>query len=260
MTSDLRDLHARPLVAGEAGAVLNLCSFDDVDASVVERELSAGSLYCWMGLYTPDGTPAALHRGLRWHRHLLLKGLFVADRFRESGVGLRAAFAIRAWARQQDLAGILAWIEHGRPESHLAQRLRLRPSSPLLHRYLLPLPCPPGGAARAVPATGVVTVPGDGAPMVKELLGLEQDDPGSTRLGWALDRTRLLLSGNPCATVADLPVLVEAAATPAAATGATGIEVLFEAADLHAAFQLFLAPAIILFALFKFIPMGNALV
>ncbi|MEU1290595.1 hypothetical protein [Kitasatospora sp. NPDC005856] len=243
-------LVARRLRTGDAEAAARLCSFEDVDAAVVERELAAPDDYCWMGLFRADGTPAAVHRGMRWHRHLLLKGVFVDDGHRGVSAAVGAAFAIRDWARQAGYAGVLAWMERNKPEAQLAARLRIRPVGPLLHRFLVPLPAagdaagsdtaPSTGSGLPRPGAGTLTVPlpGEGAPAVGELLGIEQDDPDGTRVGWILDRSRLVLSGNPCRSVDDLKVLRAAAAQTAAATGATALEVLFEAADLLTALSL----------------------
>lgn len=196
-----------------------------------------------MGLYAPDGTLAAVHRGMRWHRHLLLKGVFVDDGFRGSGAGLGAAFAIRDWARSVGFDGILVWVERDKRESQLATRLRVRPDGPLIHRYLVPLPSagaaahPGAGVGR--PAAGVLTVPltGRGAAL-RELLGIEQDGSGGTRLGWILDRSRLVLGGNPCRSITELEILVAATAEAVGLTGAMSLEIPFEAADIHAALSL----------------------
>ncbi|MFD5388211.1 hypothetical protein ACFWMG_25400 [Streptomyces sp. NPDC127074] len=244
-TTDM-GLVARRLRTGDAEAAARLCSFQDVDTAVVKRELAASDDYCWMGLFMADGTLAAVHRGMRWHRHLLLKGVFVDDGHRGAGTAIGAAFAIKDWARQAGYAGILAWVERNKPEARLATRLRLRPVGPLLHRFLVPLPTagdaadPGTGSGVRGPAVGTLTVPrpGDRTPAVGELLGIEQDDPAGTRVGWILDRSRLVLSGNPCRSADDLKVLLAAAEETAAATGAIALEVLFEAADVLTALSL----------------------
>ncbi|MET7717254.1 GNAT family N-acetyltransferase [Streptomyces sp. NPDC005407] len=237
-------LVARRLQAGETGTALRLCPFEDVDAEVISRELEAEADYCWMGLFAPDGTAVAVHRAMRWHQHLLLKGVFVDDSYRGSGAALSAAFAIRDWARQAGYAGALAWVEPSKPEARLATRLRLRSASPLLHRYLIPLPSA-GASARPRstalrPTSGTLTVPlrDEGVPMVQELLGIWQEDLAGTRLSWVLDRSRLLLSGNPCRSVGDLSTLLGAVEETAVLTGATSVEIPFEAADLLAALSL----------------------
>ncbi|MEV6726326.1 hypothetical protein AB0M94_35970 [Streptomyces xanthochromogenes] len=237
-------LITRRLRTGDVEVASQLCPFPDVDAAVVERELEAADDYCWMGLFATDGTLAAVHRGMRWHRYLLLKGVFVDDGHCGAGTALGAAFAIRDWARQAGYSGILAWVERNRPEAQLAIRLRIRPVGPLLHRFLIPLSStgdtagPDSGMRRLTAGTVTVPLPGDGTPAVEELLGIEQDDPVGTRLGWILDRSRLVLSGNPCRSVGDLKVLLSAAEETAAMTGATALEVPFEAADLLAALSL----------------------
>ncbi|MFD3531409.1 GNAT family N-acetyltransferase [Streptomyces sp. NPDC058664] len=238
-------LTARRLRAGEVDAALRLCPFEDVDADVVRRELAAEADYCWMGMFTPDGTPAAVHRAMRWHRHLLLKGVFVDDGFRGSGAALGAAFAVRDWAREAGYEGVVAWVEPNRPEARLATRLRLRTVGPLLHRYLVPLPY---GSDAARPAgtpprtSGTLVVPGEvvpaedeAAPMVRELLGVPRSPSAGTRLAWVLDRSRLVLSGNPCRSTGDLDGLLAAAEDTAVSAGATAAEVVVEAADIPAA-------------------------
>lgn len=235
---------ARRLHADEVDAALRLCRIEDISADVIAYELSTESDYCWMGLYSRDGLLAALHRGMRWDRYLLLKGLFVDHRFQRSGVGLRTALATRDWARREGFAGVLAWVETNRSESQLAFRLRIRPTGPLLHRYLVPVPVTPAGAGLAqrkpLRSSGFLAVSAaeDGLPAVGELLGIEQAAEGSVRIGWTLDRSRLVLSGNPCRSVADLASLVDAAEPVVSVTGATALEVPFEAADLHAALRL----------------------
>lgn len=233
-------LTARRLHEGDADAALRLCPFEDVDADVVRRELRAGADYCWMGLFTPDGEPAAVHRAMRWHRHLLLKGVFADDAFRGSGAALGAAFAIRDWAREAGYEGVAAWVEPNKPEARLAARLRLRTAGPLLHRYLVRLPY--GSSAGRAPGTpprmsGTLVVPGgDGtAPMVRELLGVPRSPSAGTRLAWVLDRSRLVLSGNPCRSTGDLAGFLAAVEDAARPAGATAAEVLVEAADIPAA-------------------------
>lgn len=236
------ELVARRLGAGDIEAALGLCRIDDIDRDVVARELAARADYCWMGLHAPDGTLAALHRGMRWHGHLLLKGVFVDDRFKQSAAGLRVAYAIRNWAMREGFEGVLAWVEPNKPESHLAHRLRIRATGPLLHRFLIPLP--PTASTGAVPGVarmaGILTVaaPSQTPPAISELLRIEQDDQGCLCLAWILDRSRIVLSGNPCGDVADLDGLVHAVQPLAALTGATGLEIPFEAADLQTALRL----------------------
>ncbi|MFE0774897.1 hypothetical protein [Streptomyces sp. NPDC058861] len=233
-------LTARRLHGGDVDAALRLCPFEDVDAGVVHRELAAEGDYCWMGLFTPDGAPAAVHRAMRWHRHLLLKGVFVDDRFRGSGAALGVAFAVRDWAREAGYEGVAAWVEPNRPEARLAARLRLRPAGPLLHRYLVRLPHGSGaGRPTGTPprASGTLVVPGgdETAPLVRELLGVPRSSPAGVRLAWVLDRSRLVLSGNPCRSTGDLDGLLAAVGDTAASAGATAVEVVVEAADIPAA-------------------------
>ncbi|MFE7947290.1 GNAT family N-acetyltransferase [Streptomyces sp. NPDC057426] len=248
-------LTARRLDAGEVDTALRLCPFEDIDADVIRRELAAEADYCWMGLFTPDGTPAAVHRAMRWNRHLLLKGVFVDDEFRGSGASLDVAFAIRDWAREAGYEGVVAWVEPNKPEARLAARLRLRPVGPLLHRYLVQLPygsdaerpaeppprtsgtliVPDGGEAGGGEAGGGEAGGGEAAPMVRELLGVPWSSSAGTRLAWVLDRSRLVLSGNPCHSTGDLDRFLAAVEDTAVSAGATAVEVLVEAADIPAA-------------------------
>ncbi|SED16965.1 GNAT family N-acetyltransferase [Streptomyces sp. TLI_105] len=231
---------ARRLHDGEVDAALRLCPFEDVDADVIRRELAAEADYCWMGLFTPDGQLAAVHRAMRWHRHLLLKGVFVDERFRGSGAALGVAFAIRDWAREAGYEGVAAWVEPSKPEVRLATRLRLRRVGPLLHRYLVRMPYgsdaerPTGTPPRT---SGTLVVPGEGeaAPMVQELLGVPRSPSAGTRLAWVLDRSRLVLSGNPCRSMGDLDGFLAAVEDTAVSAGATAVEVVVEAADVPAA-------------------------
>ncbi|MFJ4823642.1 hypothetical protein ACIP5L_10185 [Streptomyces bacillaris] len=233
-------LTARRLHDGEVDAALRLCPFEGVDADVIRRELAAEADYCWMGLFTPDGTLAAVHRAMRWHRHLLLKGVFVDDGFRGSGAALGAAFAIRNWARDAGYEGVVAWVEPNKPEARLATRLRLRPVGPLLHRYLVQLPYGsdagrPTGTPRRTSGTLVVPGEDEAAPMVRELLGVPRSPSAGTRLAWVLDRSRLVLSGNPCRSMGDLDGFLATVRHTAMSAGATAAEVVVEAADIPAA-------------------------
>ncbi|MFJ3235685.1 GNAT family N-acetyltransferase [Streptomyces sp. NPDC086787] len=238
------ELIARRLHQGETATALQLCPFEDVDAEVISRELEAEADYCWMGLFAPDGTVAAAHRAMRWHQYLLLKGVFVDDAYRGSGAGIGVVFAIRDWARQAGYRGVAAWVEPNKPEARLAARLRLRPASPLLHRYLIQLPSAstftPPGPRTLRPTAGTLTVPlgGESVGPVRELLGIRQDGSARTHLAWVVDRSRLVMSGNPCRSIDDLDTLVAAAEETAMLTGATAMEISFEAADLHAALSL----------------------
>ncbi|MFD6983730.1 GNAT family N-acetyltransferase [Streptomyces sp. NPDC059956] len=259
-------LTARRLQAGEVDTALRLCPFEDVDADVIRRELAAGADYCWMGLFTPDGKPAAVHRAMRWGRHLLLKGVFVDEEFRGSGAALAVAFAIRDWAREAGYEGVAAWVEPNKPEARLGTRLRLRPVGPRLHRYLVELPygsgterpagtpqrtsgtpprtsgTPPRSSGTPPRTSGTLVVPGGSgaAPMVPELLGVAGSPSASTpsagtRLAWVLDRSRLVLSGNPCRSTGDLDGFLAALEDTAVSVGATAAEVVLEAADIMAA-------------------------
>lgn len=177
---------------------------------------------------------------MRWHRHLLLKGVFADDAFRGSGAALGAAFAIRDWAREAGYEGVAAWVEPNKPEARLATRLRLRTVGPLLHRYLVRLPY--GSDAERPTATpprtsGTLVVPGgdERAPMVRELLGVPHSPSDGTRLAWVLDRSRIVLSGNPCRSMGDLDRFLAAVEDTAVSAGATAAEVVVEAADIPAA-------------------------
>lgn len=234
----------RRLGPQDTDAAASLCPFENLDAKAISLELSERDYYCWLGLHSPNGDLAAVHRGMRWHDYFLLKGLFVDPRFAATSVGLRTAMAMRDCARELGYKGVLAWVEPGRREAQLAARLRLRPSSGLLHRYLVPLPqageksMAPPTHRRALGGTLGIEIEGDSPPLVPELLGIQQPRPGVMTVAWVQDRSRMLLSGNPCSSINDLTALLEAAEQCGQTSGATSLELLFEAADLDAALHL----------------------
>jgi hypothetical protein len=219
-----------------------LCPFDGIGEREIHAELKAPDTYCWLALHSLDGDLAAVHRGMRWHNHLLLKGLFVDPGFAGPAVSLRVAMAMRDWAQRNQYAGIVAWVELGRRESGLAARLRLQPSSGLLHRFLVPLPDRPFTRFRSScsrPLGGTVDLLlRQGRPLVPELLGVPQPVVGTMTAAWVLDRSRVVLSGNPCSTLDGLDDVLATVAELEVATGASTVELTFEAADLESALGL----------------------
>jgi hypothetical protein len=181
---------------------------------------------------------------------------------RGTGTALELAFALRDLARSAGYAGIVAWVEPHEQEAALARLLRLRQTGPLLHRFEIPLSCG-GGQDRSVGdsipcLTNSGTIAFDGAgsqqapPMLDDLLSVTEDrqhlgDAGPTdrrqphyrrkTVHWVLDRHRLVLSGLPCQSVADLPKLIVAMRT-VPAQSASALEVPVPAADLSAALSL----------------------
>jgi hypothetical protein len=233
----------RLLTRADLDEILAVVTFDRLSASTVARELANADDYCWVGLVTPAGHLLALHRSMRWGRHLLLKGVSVGGSARGSGAVLRLAFALRDIARDRGYAGLAAWVEPHEPEAGLARILRLRGVGPLLHRFEIPIGS--GGAGRD--RTGERTVAfGSGcsagtavvrwsdepgaAPIVANLLGA---DP--LVVHWVVDGRRLVLSGCPWSVLGQLsrlPATIEAGPDVEAA------EVPLPAADLLASFHL----------------------
>lgn len=218
-----------------AAAALLGPRFDEV---VLRRELASGDGYCWMGAVHGDGTLVAAHRGLRWGAYLLMKGLFVADAWRDSPCGLLVAQALRAWARDVGYRGIAAWTEPSKPEAALARRLRMTATGPRFHRYRWDTTAPPPATRRTSRTFGILELKrAEGAPLVGDLTGLECDDIREC-YWWVLDREVVLLGGNPARSPADTSALMGSLEPVAHQAGATAVELLLEAADVSAALLL----------------------
>lgn len=217
-----------------------------------------------MGLDSPSGHLCAVHRSMRWGRHLLLKGVFVDQSSRGSGAALELGFALRDSACRAGYLGIAAWVEPHKPEAGLARLLRLRQAGPLLHRYEVLVSEDDAeeqtiaDAAGSQGHNGTITLdlpgPGGGRPMVDDLLGeigAPQPHPDvvcagtpprvhrRTAIHWVLDRRRLVLSSFPCRSIDELPALISAMTTLIGAQSASALEIPVPAADLPA--TLFLA-------------------
>lgn len=240
----------RPLVPADAEDLARLVTFKELTLSVISRELAAPADYRWLGVVTRSGELCAAHRAMRWGSHLLLKGVFVRDSDRGSSAALDLAFALRDFACDAGYAGIAAWVEPHRPESWLARLLRMHERDPLLHRFEIPV-TPGPGATRAdglelsfATDTRLISVMSS-RPMLDDFFGSglrsyePQTDPARERrqvsVRWAVDGSRLVLSGCPCSGATDLPQLAVALAPLSAAYGATAIEIPMPAADLAAA-------------------------
>ncbi|MEU8508750.1 hypothetical protein AB0C40_29385 [Streptomyces brevispora] len=240
----------RRLTPADADEILRIVDVEGLDATALTRELTARDDYLWVGLTSPGGGLGAVHRSMRWGSHLLLKGVFVDDSARGSGASLELGFATREFARDSGYAGIAAWVEPHKPEAGLARMLRLRTSGPLLHRFDIPVPDGdrPARVPGPVDRSRVLDLPrrAPAAPLVADVLA-DHDEfgptGGATRVHWVLDRHRLVLSGFPGRSVADLGELVSAATPLARAHGARFIEFPMQAADLSATLSLAAAGA-----------------
>lgn len=265
----------RRLTPADAEEILRIVTLEGLDPAVLERELTDDD-YLWMGLASPTGGLGAVHRAMRWGSRLLLKGVFVDASARGSGAALELGFAMRDHARDSGYAGVAAWVEPHKPEAGLARMLRLRTSGPLLHRFEIAVPDGdrpshvPLSAGRAGAGPGqpggstvvrnrVLALPGraPGPPLVADVVADDEEHGPAHRAAgaehgpahraagahWVLDRHRLVLSGFPGHSVADLGELVSAAAPLARAQGARFLEFPMPAADLSAALCLAAAKA-----------------
>lgn len=235
----MSDGSVRLLTEADLDEIMSVVTFDTLSASMVASELANADDYCWVGLVTPAGHLLALHRSMRWGRHLLLKGLTVGWSARGSGAALRLAFALRDIARDRGYAGLAAWVEPHEPEAGLARLLRLRGVGPMLHRFEIPLGCGGTGRDQAVvfgpegsAGTTAVRLPDDpgATPMVANLL-----DADPTAVHWVVDGHRLVLSGCPWSAIGQLSRLP---ATIQARSDVEVAEVPLPAADLLASLHL----------------------
>ncbi len=241
------------LTPANTDEILNLVNFDDLNRSTLVRELTAEDDYLWLGLRTPTGSLCALHRGMTWGRYLLLKGVFVHESLRGSGAALEIAFAMRDSAHSAGYAGLVAWVEPHQREAGLARLLRLRQTSPLLHRFEISLSGGGGQDSSASDATHCLTnsdtialgVVGrkPATPILTDVLSVVEDPPRPpvderVRVHWVLDRHRLVLSGFPCHSIAVLPDLTSTMRSLARAHGATALEIPVPAADISTALSL----------------------
>lgn len=255
------DWDVRQLTPADAAEIFHLVTFNGLTLPRLVTELAAGDDYRWVGLATSAGDLCAVHRSMRWGRHLMLKGVFVAESARGSGAALRLAFALRDIARAEGFAGIAAWIERGKPEAGLAHMLRLRETGPALHRFEMPLPW--AGDGRGAEMVGGASVNAGtvlamtigfppGSWLVPDLFGIAQC-PGAktagrrgnlavnradTLVNWMVDGRRLVLSCYPASSVAELDRLATAMGEVTGARDADMLEFPLPAGDLWAALSL----------------------
>ncbi|RQR40631.1 hypothetical protein [Burkholderia sp. Bp9142] len=197
-------------------------------------ELAAPDFYTWMGLFFGDEL-IALHRGMRWGSWLLFKGLIVAPAYRGSPAGIQLAIALREYARSIGYAGVIVWVEPGKPERGIAAMLRMKRHGPLVHRFEFPLPCAAECLARGFVTpiyANRISIRRRGRPMVPNLVASSHD--GGSVFYWVSDDGRLVLSGNPCGSVEDLPDLISEVVPIAQSVGATAIEFPILAHDVEA--------------------------
>jgi hypothetical protein len=246
----------RRLTPADTDEVLQLAAADGVSSSRAASELAAENDYYWMGLVTPTGRLCAVHRSMRWGRHLLLKGVSVDESARGSEAALQLAFALRDAARNEGYAGVAAWVEPHKPEAGLARMLRLREIGPMVHLFEVPVSAQTsdetdtegagslGSAANTGTITLQVTGPAGSPPMVPNLLGSIEAPPrhedvapadGEVTVHWVVDGRRLVLSACPCVTITQLPQMVSEIHSMVRASGADVVEVPLPAADLLAA-------------------------
>lgn len=225
----------RRLVSDDLDDLLCLFGPNSPPAQTLLRELSRHDVYFWLGLFAQDGKLVATHRAMTLGGVLLLKGVSVSSPHRGSTAAVRLSMAMLESAEKAGCDGVAAWIEPTQPERFLAARLAIRGAGPLIHRFLLPLvdSDQDGDARSGANLNGALQVDLQGAAMVPDLLG---GLPGT--VNWVIDGRRLVLSGNPCCTTAELPQLLERARPLALAAGANGVEVPVPAADLAAAFSI----------------------
>lgn len=252
----------RRLTVEDAEEILRMDAFSGLSPARLIAEMTAENDYFWMGLTTAKGRLYAVHRSMRWGRHLLLKGVFVEETERGSSAALRLAFTLRDAARARGFDGIAAWIEPQKAEAALAHMLRLRPTGPLVHRYEVPVADGADGAGAeedpralcdgARPAANTGTVgpdpqwPASAAPAFNDLFDL--DDPsarsgtgrlrGGRETHWVVDGRRLVLSACPSPATTELPLLAAAMSPLAKSQGVEALEVPVQAADLVAALSL----------------------
>jgi hypothetical protein len=220
-------LDLRALTTADAPDLLRLAELPGLDVSILAAELAPDSAYRWIGMTGPAGELLAAHRSMFWGDYLLLKGLFADASARGTGAALRLAFELREVARREGRRGIVAWVPPKSPATLVAQRLRLRPAGPWVHRYEFPVPLQEASQAPAAAGTfgavtattGSVMVRAEGTAaswIVPNLLHApEAEARGGTSgshdrsVHWVVDRTRLSLSGLPCSRLEHLPRLLE---------------------------------------------------
>ena len=220
----------RRMTTSDADAIRRLSTMAE---STLLSELATTDDYCWVGAVEPGRGVVALHRGMRWGDHLLLKGVLVDEAARGGATALELAFALRDLARESGFVGVAAWVETGRREAALARLLRLRSAGPHLHRYEMEIG-PPVSAPQPRRTSGTLEgTAADASPMVHDLVGCA----APARLGdvaWIADQHRMVLSGFPGRSVTDHPAVLRAAAAQGRPAHVSAVEFPLPAADLAA--------------------------
>ena len=225
---------SRSLCTGDIDSLARFLSGNRLPRETLCRELDQEDIYVWMGLFDRiDGELIAVHRGMDFGGVLLLKGVTVASNRKGSTAALQVALAITENARKSGRKGVAVWVEPSKPERHLAARLRIPATGPLVHRYQLPI----GGIGAEsnrptdLRSSGMFSLRLGEDPLVPNLLPSEAFD----RINWVLDNQRLLLSTNPCNHASQLPELLRTLAPLAQSVGARALEIHFPASDLISA-------------------------
>jgi hypothetical protein len=239
----------RVLTPDDVEAIVRLVGADSYDPEMLARELASEKDYLWMGIVDSYGAVHAVHRSMRWGRHLLLKGVIVGETVRGSGAALDLAFALRDAAREAGYAGIAAWVEPHEPEAGMAHLLRLRVRGRHLHRFEVPISNISDECVGEVPPqradSGTITLDASrvpqGKPLVPDLLSADNaasSGGGGTALHWIVDRHRLVCSAFPLPSIADLPELILSLATSVRSAEVRHLEIPLPAADIPAALYL----------------------
>ncbi|ALT79268.1 hypothetical protein AT984_20790 [Paucibacter sp. KCTC 42545] len=193
--------------------------------------------YIWIGLLE-DGRQAlsGVHRGMKIGGFLLLKGVTIDRRLTGTTAALRLAQAISQTARHRGWTGVSVWVEPAKRERFLAARLQIRAAGTRVHRYHISLKNCAAELADApgAPLSGTLEIAlGTAQPLVGSLLPLPEHC-----YGWVCDGRRIVLAGNPCVTLDDLPTLKDRLAPVARRIGATALELQVPAADFAASLSL----------------------
>ncbi|WP_026411068.1 hypothetical protein [Actinomadura oligospora] len=233
----------RRLTPDDVEEILRMDVFSGLSGARLAAETAAGDDYLWLGMAGSSGRLFAAHRGMRWGRHLLLKGVFVEEAERGSGAAPQLAFALRSEARAHGFAGIAAWVEPHMAEAALAGILRLRQTGPYLHRYEIPLHGPRDAAGGRPANAGTIAMGPAGeasfAPGVEDLFAWgETYANGEQVTHWVMDGPRFVLSACPSPATTELPRLTAHVSPLARAQGAQTLEVPVQATDLVAALSL----------------------
>ena len=230
----------RRLAEADTPEILRLVRLPGLTETTLAIELMACGPYRWWGLPNLRGGLVAVHRAIVWGRYLFLKGVFVDRSARGGSAALSLAFALRTLAEREGLHGLVGWIGTSQEyHSPIADRLRLRPDGPSVHRYLLPLPSPAATEAekptpQALSGSFVLRPPAttkNPTLLVPDLL----DATVNASAHWVVDRDRLTLSALPCWSIADLKTLPARLASLVRRTNVRFADVPVPAADISLA-------------------------